>query len=318
MKTRIEEIWNEIFESAKARPISTGSYVLRRIDPDFKFDVFAGVDSSGYVMLAVGISRTPPAIKIDSVSLDYFRQKRADESWLMALRLRQLALIEVFGRLCQDLLDATSVVADESELVELVRGRLNLWKKLFDGGSSGQLEPHQVKGLIAELLVLETTISIGKRLPLEAVNAWVGPSDADQDFQFSDEAIEVKAINPGSEGVSINSLQQLEYPHPIRLSLQTLRSASPGEEGALGLNDLVPRIEGLLAATPDALALFKGKLLQAQYVESPHYDTILFQALSSEEYLVTAEFPKLTVRSVPDGISAATYLLSLENIRNRG
>src|SRR5687768_12181547 len=117
MKTRIEEIWGEIQEAARSQPIAEGNYRLRRIDPDFRFNVFAGVDSSEYVMLAIGVGRTPPALKLESASLDYFRQQRADGSWLMALRLRQLGLSGVFGRLCQDLVDATVAVSDEGELV---------------------------------------------------------------------------------------------------------------------------------------------------------------------------------------------------------
>lgn len=318
MKTKIENVWDEITGSVRSRPIEDGSFVLRRIDPDFRFDVFAGVDSTGFVMLAIGVGRTPPAIKLESASLDYFRQQRADESWLMALRLRQLALVGVFGRLCQDLVDATATVADETELVALASNRLNLWKKLFDQGSGGQLEPYQVKGLIAELLFLEATLIAGKRLPLETITAWVGPSGADQDFQFADEAVEVKAIGPGSDGVSISSLQQLESTLGIRLNVLTMRSASPGEEAAIGLNELVPRIEGRLAVSPDALALFKGKLLEAKYVESPYYDSILFQVLATEEFQVTAAFPKLTPRLVPEAVTSATYVLSLDSIRSLG
>jgi hypothetical protein len=316
MKTRIEEIWDEIAESNRSRPIEPGAYVLRRTDPAFRFDVFAGVDSSGFVMLAIGVGRPPPAIKLDSVSLDYFRQQRADESWLMALRLRQPALVGVFGRLSQDLVDATATVANEAELVMLVRDRLNLWKKLFDHGSGGQLEPYQVKGLIAELIVLESTLLAGQRPALEVVTAWVGPAGADQDFQFSDQMIEVKAIGPGSEGVSISSLQQLVSALPIRLNVQTMRSASAGEKGAIGLNELVPRIEGRLSTSPDALSLLKGKLLEAGYVEAPYYDTILFQVLATEEFPVTKGFPKLTPDLVPRGVVSATYALSLDSIRN--
>ena len=47
MKTRIEQVWDEVLEAARFQPITEGSYKLRRVDPDFRFNVFAGVDSSG-------------------------------------------------------------------------------------------------------------------------------------------------------------------------------------------------------------------------------------------------------------------------------
>lgn len=316
MKTRIEQVWEEIREAARSQPIAEGTYKLRRVDPDFRFNVFAGLDSSGYVMLAIGVGRQPPALKLESVSLDYFRQQRSDASWLMALRLRQLGLSGVFGRLCQDLLDALGTVSDEAALVTLFRDRLTLWKRLFDHGSAGLLEPYQVKGMLAELLVLEAIVLGGRRSPLEAVTAWVGQTGADQDFQFSDEAIEVKAVGPGAESILISSLQQLDAPVPLRISVHTMRPASPGEAGAIGLNSLVPRVEGHLAASPDALSAFKGRLLEGGYVESPHYDTILFQPMSSEEFPVTATFPKLTVASVPMGVMSASYAISLDFLRH--
>ncbi len=313
--TMIEEIWEKILEDARSEPIAEGRHKLRRVDPDFHFNVFAGVDSSGYVMLAIGVGRQPPALKLDSVSLDYFRLPRSDGSWLMALRLRQLGLRGVFGRLCQDLVDALGTVSDEAALIALFRDRLTLWKKLFDHGSGGFLESWQVKGMLAELLVLEKVLLGGRRSPIEAVTGWVGQVGADQDFQFSDEAIEVKAVGPGAESISISSLQQLDSLVPVRISVHTMRPASPGETGAIGLNSLIPRVEGLLAVSPDALSVFRGRVLEGGYVEGPHYDVILFQPLSSEEFYVTAGFPRLTVASVPMGVMSATYTLSLDFLR---
>lgn len=318
MKTKIEQVWDEIREAARSKPIAEGNYKLRRLDPDFRFNVFAGVDSSEFVMLAIGVGKAPPSLKLESTSLDYFRQQRNDGSWLMALRLRQLGLSGVFGRLCQDLVDATGAVSNEGELVALFRDRLILWKKLFDDGAGGLLEPYQVKGLIAELLVLESIMLAGKRSLLEVATAWVGQTGADQDFQFSDEGIEVKAVSPGAESISISSLQQLDALVPIRLTVHTMRPASPGETGAIGLNSLVLRVEGHLAASPEALSVFKGRLLEGGYVESTHYDRILFQSVAKEEFPVTATFPKLTVAAVPQGVISASYALSLATLRNRG
>lgn len=316
MTTRIEQIWLEISESAKAQPIADGTYKLRRIDPEFRFNVFGGVDGSGYVLLAIGVAATPPALKLESASLDYFRQRRSDGSWIMALRLRQPGLSGVFGRLCQDLIDAMGTVSSEQDLISLFRERLILWKKLFERGSGGHLEPYQIKGLIAELLVLESLVASGQRPPMEAVTAWVGPCGADQDFQLSDIAIEVKAIGPGADVVSISSLQQLDALVPIRLSVHTLRTASAGEPGALGLNALAPRIEGLLASSPGALLLYGARLLEAGYVEDPHYDTVLFQHMGIEEFAVNAAFPRLTRANVPDGVESASYAVSLNVLRS--
>jgi hypothetical protein len=97
-----------------------------------------------------------------------------------------------------------------------------------------------------------------------------------------------------------------------------MRPASPGEPGAVGLNTLVPRLEGHLSASPDALSVFRGRLLEGGYVENPHYDSIVFQPMSSEEFQVTESFPRLTLATVPRGISAASYSVTLDFLRNPG
>lgn len=314
MRTKIEELWRDAIDQARTKPIETNGYRLTRVAPDSRFDVFAGVDSSSFVLLAIGIHARPPNVATESTSLDYFRQQRQDGTWLMVLRLRQNGLETVFGRLCQDLADAADGVADEKALVLLFRERLNLWKKLFQRGGSGLLQSHEIKGLIAEMLVLEQLISDETRDVHEAVSGWIGPLGADQDFMYSDRALEVKAVGPGAETVSIASLEQLDCAVPMHLVIATLRPATPGEPGAIGLNALAARVEGLIADSPEALNTFKDRLLEARYVEHEFYETLLFEPKSLDGYTVAPTFPRLIRDMVPAGIGGASYTIQLESI----
>lgn len=315
MKTKIEELWAESHRQVAFQPIYPNGFRLLRIDPGSSFDIYAGIDASSFVLLAIGVHRRPPNVAINSTSLDYFRQQRHDGSWLMVLRLRQGALEGVFGRLCQDLVDATGRVAGEDALIALFRERLNLWQKLFQNAGGGLLQPHQIKGLIAELLVLESVIESGCRDIPEALTGWIGPLGADQDFLYSDEAIEVKSIAPGAECISISSLGQLDCSVPIRLEAITLRQAAYGESGAISLNSLVARIEGVIASSSEALATFKDRLLEGCYIEHEYYDSVLFEPVSRESFDVGDEFPKLTTRMVAAGIVGANYSIALDVIR---
>jgi hypothetical protein len=246
MMTKIEELWREALLQARAKPIEANGYRLTRMAPESRFDIYAGVDSSSFVLLAIGISARPPNVTTDSSSLDYFRQQRKDGSWLMVLRLRQNGLETVFGRLCQDLFDAAEGVPDEKALVLLFRERLNLWKKLFQHGGNGFLQPHEIKGLIAEMLVLELLIQGGERDVHETVSGWIGPLGSDQDFMYSELALEVKAVGPGAETILISSLEQLDCAVPLHMVLATLRPATPGESGAIGLT-----VMHRVSSTPD-------------------------------------------------------------------
>ena len=312
--TKIEELWRDAVQQARTKPIEANGYRLTRMAPESRFDIYAGVDSSSFVLMAIGIHVRPPNIATDSSSLDYFRQQRKDGSWLMVLRLRQNGLETVFGRLCQDLVDAAEGVPDEKALVILFRERLNLWKKLFQHGGSGFLQPHEIKGLIAEMLVLELLLRDGQRDIYETVSGWVGPLGADQDFMYADLAIEVKAVGPGADSISISSLEQLDCTVAMHLVLATLRPATPGEPGAIGLNALAARVEGMIAESPDALNTFKERLLEARYVEHEFYEPVLFEPMSISAYSISDTFPKLIRDMVPAGIVSASYSIEIDSI----
>lgn len=82
----------------------------------------------------------------------------------------------------------------------------------------------------------------------------------------------------------------------------------------MGLNAMSARIEGLIAASPEALNTFKDRLLEARYVEHEYYDTILFAPVSSECYQVPDTFPRLVGEMIPVGIVSASYAISIDAI----
>ncbi|MBB6599609.1 PD-(D/E)XK motif protein [Luteimonas sp. MC1825] len=318
MKTSIERIWDVAFDKARVSPPQPGEYLIFLLDEHSENKVYGGVDGEGSCLLAIEVHRKPPAVAVRSGALDYFRhQRKGFATWLMALRLQSGELSPVFGRLCQDLIDEIAGTHDEDALVKLVHRRLALWQRLFDSGNSGLLAEYQVKGLVAELLFMESVLSEQKYGLSEVAIAWVGPSGADQDFQFSGEAVEVKAVGPGARDVTISSLKQLDGPLPISLNLWTLRPASPGEATAITLNGIIAKLEQCFAPNPGALAAFRDALLEAGYVEHPHYDQTAFEPLKVESFPVGDEFPRLTTAMVPTGVESAVYAISLQDVRKR-
>lgn len=314
--TKIEQVWNAALQKTNEFPIDGTGYRLNRIDPESPLDIYAGIDTSCSVMIAIGLTCRPPSIDMEASAFDYFRHQRLDSSWFMVLRLKRHGLEAVFGRLCQDLLDAACHVNGEVALAALFRERLMLWKRLFEHGANGLLEAHQIKGLIAELLTLELLIVRFHRDVGETVNGWVGPLGADQDFVFSDAVLEVKAIRPGADEISISSLDQLSSPLPIKLVVFSMRPAVPGEHGAFSLNEVVARLESLISSIPDALITFKDRLLAAGFVEQSYYDTICFEPIEDKWYVVDESFPRLTVQTVAEGITRVEYAISADVISN--
>lgn len=316
MSDELHEAWNSAASRQSQAPASAGGQYVYRTDKASRIGTFAGVDPEGSLLFAVETTQTPPHLDLRSDAIDYFRQERAElGSWLLFLRLKRGELRDVFARLCQDLIHSLTSATNDQEVTAAVVSRIRLWQQLFELRPSGILAPHQVKGLTAELLYMLRQLESGSREADEVVSAWLGPTRCDQDFVFSSESVEVKAIGPSSELVSINSLQQLQSERPLFLSIWTLRQAAPTELAACTLNGLVLRIEGFLHTAPSALMAFRDRLLSAGYVHSSTYDTIAFEPLDEETFSVSGDFPRLVESDVPLGVSSATYTLSMHWIR---
>lgn len=312
--TKIESLWQGIRQQAESVTIENGGFRLLRMSPEYPFSIFAGVDDSGNVLLAIGVDSRPPNINVGTQALDYFRQQRAGGGWLMVLRLIRSGLDPVFGRLCQDLVDAAVSVPSQAALIKLFRERLLLWQKLFQFGNNGCLEKHQIKGLMAELLSLEYLLTEKPEIMAGTAMAWTGPLGADQDFIFGDRAIEIKAISPSSEKVSISSVEQLEALVPMELWIYVLKESTSGEQDCICLINLTTKIESLLSGCSEGLAIFKERLLAVGYIEQEFYESACFHVMATNKYSVSNGFPRLTGKGVPLGVSDISYSISISAI----
>ena len=314
MKTKIEILWDDELRQAIQRPLGRDGLRLTRIDLTSNLDIYAGIDDAAQVVLAISVKKRPPAISLDSRTFDHFRQQRADGSWLLVLRLKGKGLEPVFGRLCQDLVDSATSVATDDELLAIFQARLHLWQKLFLGSNDGLLEAHQIKGLIAELLILREMLDFGLRDLAEVVAGWVGPRGADQDFIFGTGSIEVKASAIGRRSVSISSLEQLDCITPLVLVIVALEESSQGSVGAFSLNSLVSLLESRVAKSGSALLAFRELLLEAGYVEHSFYDEDWFTPISTQIFDVVENFPRLTKKTVPPELIRVKYDLDIAGL----
>lgn len=312
MKTKIESIWERLLIEKNGDEVAqkTGKIVL--VDENHPFNLYAGIDEDGRLTLALNLKERPQSVQIKSDAFHCFRQQRLDESWFFILALEQSSLAPVFGRLCQDLVDTSWSIRDERELERLFVERLLLWKRLFDMGSDGLLGESKIRGLIGELFVFRRLMELSGFSHEAIAESWVGPLSAPQDFQFSDRCLEVKAVSQNNPNVKISSLEQLDSALPIRLSVVKLEKVDDSPSKLMDLNSLVAEIEGLLDLR--ALKTFRDRLLEAGYVDHPHYDSFKYSVVDYSEYVVTSAFPKLTPSTVHSGITAADYAISLESI----
>lgn len=298
MKT-IEDLWSEI--SIQQEHAGT----FRRYDDTHPLDLFAGFDLDGRRLLML-VSITAPAELPESGVIDVSVNRRGDGRFNLLFRLGRPEYQELFGRLCQDLIETSRGANPESGMAVLLM-RLNRWKRLLESGPRKGLSDIQLRGLFGELWFLRT-VAIPGVGPLAAVHAWKGPLGAPQDFQLFDGLVEIKTTLPGSHKVTISSAEQLEHGNaPMQLAVYVV-------DPTLGtsVQTLIELIKAELNL-PSAVTELDLRLAEMGYTVRQEHDSVLFTILESRFFQVTGLFPSLTVSTLPAGISAVTYDIDLLN-----
>ncbi|MFD1190797.1 PD-(D/E)XK motif protein [Phenylobacterium conjunctum] len=197
--------------------------------------------------------------------------------------------------------------------VAILLSRLAAWQRFMSENGPGPLSEEARTGLVAELLFLEREVLT--ILPVaEALAAWQGPSKAPQDFRFPAGLVEVKgstAAAPASFRVA--NLEQLSGAGGLPVLLCHLSMSLAGVT-ARTLPEIVDELRALAeragAATSHRL---EDLLFQAGYLDAhiSSYRTPAYEVRALTRYLVSEGFPRLTPETVPPGVSAATYMVSL-------
>ena len=294
----IEELWSKIAGQ------QTPAGAFRLFDESHPLDLFAGIDPEGRRVLMLVADNVPQDLPVAGV-IDVSVSQRSDGKFSLLFRLARPELHELFGRLCQDLVE-TSRSSDKRNGASNLLIRLNRWRKLLEPGQSQGFSDRQLRGLFGELWFLRT-VAITNFGPLAAVHGWNGPLGASQDFQLGDALVEVKTMLPGAHSVCISSADQLESgTTPLQLAV-VLVSGSRGSSPAA----LVEQLRGELGGTSGVAAEFNLRLAELGYTDRPEYDQLYFSVHSIRYYPVTDTFPRIIISRLPAGVSNVTYDLDL-------
>jgi hypothetical protein len=236
--------------------------------------------------------------------------QREDGESAIILKLARREFDEVFGRLCQDLVDATRDTAPQLGAEALFR-RLTRWRKLLEVGQRTTLSDTALRGLLGELWFLQY-IAI-PRLGIEAgVRGWVGPLDAPQDFLVNEFLFEIKTCVPGANRVTITSLQQLDTGNsPLYLGVVWLASANPTVHNAFCAAHFVASIRNAIEANPTSSTEFALRLAEAGYTDCEEYEHAWYNVTQTRCFHVRDDFPRLIRGRSPVGVEDATYVIDL-------
>ncbi len=303
MANKLDSRWN----SLATDPLHS---VFQLCDANHPLDFYLGKDMDNQRLLLLVTTEMPPTIR-DMRAIRVRTFKRDDGKWSLLLTLDAPSLNPMFSMLCNDLIESsrnTGLPANKS--LGFVLGRLSNWRRLFERGIPDLLSENQIRGLCGELLFLQYLFNqLGKA---DAITAWVGPQQADQDFQSPSAAWEVKTIRPGAHKVTISSERQLQTTvRPVFLAVLELADGVPDEAKAFTLNTLVNDIRSKLADDHDTCEFFENSLITAGYSPRPDYDTPVLIERSLAIFSISNDFPRITSEMLAGGVSHVSYELLL-------
>ena len=302
----LEQQWNSII-------YKDGGFL--QIDTQHPLEWHIGYQSiSRRTLLLVADTEIGPIESSKSIIVSR-RKRETDNRWTLSFELVRNEQHGVFAILCYDIIEYSRQAANEKEAFTLVVNRYKQWSKLLESQPSGLMSEQSRKGLLGELLFLETIISNTGML-LKSVQGWSGAESADQDFMYSEDWYEIKSIVTSSLTVSISSLEQLDRSDIGNLVIMRIDKAVPERAGAVSLYEVVQRLKKVLSEDTAALDLFQTKLMSYGYIDLQEYAEQKYVRTDTKLYQVDESFPRLIRKNMPSQIVSARYELDIADIEN--
>lgn len=294
--------------------IAADHFVGRRVPGEHPLDIYwiKGVDGSpGLLLRGVDQCSVPRQLpKPRGITLEVAPGNDRVEARMF---LREHQDREVFLTLCRDVIAYSGSSSTASDATSNVFRRLTHWHSLMTHARTIAMAPHEIRGLIGELCVLERLcMSVGFDA---ALGAWVAPDDHPQDFANGNRLLEVKARLSGARHiVRISSLQQLE-PAQLPLVLVVVELASADGPDTATLNQicarLVCRARELGSHQVDAIEM---ALFKRGYIQMEAYDADAYRITGIMAFECRDDFPRLVRSEVDARIPEAQYMIDMSLI----
>ena len=311
---RRSDPWDGIRPPPDGRDL--GGLLVRESQPH---EMFRARDPAGRRVLL--LVHDPVAIKGQSLpklsGIEVVSRRRIDDGrGVLALHLESEDHAEIFGRLCDDIVETVASCEKEATAVRAFIVRTWKWHELLKGSRRAVLSGEDQLGLIGELHTLLHILAptIGLKA---AVGAWQGSSGAPKDFELPSACVECKARGASARAkVRITSEHQLaDVPGcTLALLVHTFANDDRGSAGAVDLHGMVEAIRN--AMRPDAghlLDRLNTKLDDAGYEAGHDYEVRVIHR-ASEAYRVDKGFPRIVPGAYPEGPVEVSYDLPLPSI----
>lgn len=270
-----------------------------------------------YIM-AVGINLSIPELKnyrFKGVEI-FTLSNEAENKIELYIYLLDNELKDIFSLFIQNILEDIEKSVTESEAIKITLNVVSKWKKLFDKINFSGLSIEQQKGLIGELMFINTLLD-NEKTSANAVNSWTG---AEQDFQAKDftlgsVGIEVKFTASNQPRIKVSNERQLDAENLSELFL-ILYSTEAVKDNGLSLNSIVEQIRQKIS-TEEECSIFNAKLQLNGYFDQDkeHYGR-MYSLKRTFVFNVTSDFPKIVKGQLPLGIYDTSYSIEISAVEN--
>lgn len=261
-----------------------------------------GLDERGRKTFVLLSPSKPEKVRKTS-AIDVESDKISDTQYKLSFHLNDASMEGIFYKFCDDLVESTRVVSDETLGMTFVCKRYNSWKKLFYKLNKNTLSDAQQMGLIGELMFLKEDL-FKKYDYSEAINAWSGCDKTHKDFSINDDWYEIKSSASNSLTIKISSIEQLDSDTDGTLVVYEFEKMS-GEYNGVTLNTIVNDILSMLSDDEEDLMIEKLKV--AGWEMCDEYDKTCFRPVSKNYYLVNKDFPKISKKDLKPSIMEVQY-----------
>lgn len=225
-------------------------------------------------------------------------------------------LKDIFSLFIQNILDEVKNNSTEDEAVKTTLQLVSKWKKLFDKINFNGLSLEQQKGLIGELLFLNSLFDHERSIS-NALNSW---TSTEQDFQSKDfnlglVGVEVKFTSSKHPRIKVSNERQLDSENFRKLFL-ILYTSSAVKDNGISLNSIVEQIRSRITNLEE-LSLFNAKLQLNGYFDEDkvHYGR-MYSLTKTYVFNVSSEFPKIVKNQLPIGIYETAYSIEISAAEN--
>lgn len=306
----ISQIWGELDAEA-----ATEGRFRRRIHQESVADLYLVVEkpaNTRALLIDVDLSGVELGELPSGRGLDLRRVPATSGGEALELVLSQPSFADLFDTLVVDVAKAAAAGVDKADVAERVTDQVRRWQRFLRGNNAG-LTPERQRGLFGELFFLRAIV-LGALPALTAVEGWVGPHGAPQDFAFGTAAVEVKTtIGAQPQLLRIASERQLDTTALKKLALYQL-SLDTREGAGQTLPELITDIRKRLR-DPLAADMFGERLFDAGYldVHAGLYRSG-YTVRSAGIFLVGEGFPRLVEADCPEGVGEVAYSISVSSL----